>query len=153
MRHNFRPNPPGPTVFFTAALAERGGSLLVDRIDALRAAVGLTRREFPFYVDAWVVLPDHMHCVWTLAPGDTAFARRWQTIQQRFCDHLPRDPGQATPVWHEDVLERGVETLTDYAACVRKCWFDPVRHGLAKRPEDWGFSSVHLDGDAGRLVA
>ncbi|GGO50549.1 hypothetical protein SAMN05444398_101974 [Roseovarius pacificus] len=65
-----RPKVPGATVFFTVTLAERGTSLLVDQVEVLRQAVCATRLDHPFYIDAWVVLPDHLHAVWTLPPED-----------------------------------------------------------------------------------
>jgi len=58
--------------------------LLVDRIDALRAAVVKTRERYPFTIDAVVVLPDHIHAVWTLPPGDADFSLRWRLIKSRF---------------------------------------------------------------------
>ncbi len=61
---------PGGTYFFTVNLLERKLSLLTDHIDALRAAVRRIRARHPFHIDAWVVLPDHLHCVWTLPPDD-----------------------------------------------------------------------------------
>lgn len=56
---------PGGTYFFTVNLLERRRDLLVRHVEALRAAVRETRRRMPFHIDAWVVLPDHLHCVWT----------------------------------------------------------------------------------------
>lgn len=134
-------------------LATSGHPLLVEYIDALRAAVGLTRRGMPFHADAWVVLPDHMHCVWTLAPGDTGFDPRWRAIRSRFVSNLPRDLRDGPAIWAPRATRRPIDSLTDYAAMVRKCWFDPVRHGLARRPEDWEFSSVHREDCATQLVA
>lgn len=61
---------PGGTYFFTVNLLERKQDLLVRHIDDLREAVRATKSERPFHIDAWVVLPDHMHTVWTLPPGD-----------------------------------------------------------------------------------
>lgn len=84
MSSYIRPRRPGATIFFTVALAQRGSSLLVEEVDHLRAAVGLTRKQRPFHVDAWVVLPDHMHCVWTLPDGDADFSTRWGAIKSRF---------------------------------------------------------------------
>jgi len=68
---------PGATVFFTVTLAARGGSALVDHVDALREAVRRTKAERPFRVDAFVVLPDHLHAVWTLPEGNADFSTRW----------------------------------------------------------------------------
>ncbi|MCC5975623.1 MAG: transposase, partial [Rubellimicrobium sp.] len=65
-----RPRIPGATICFTVALAERGSTLLVDEVERFRVAVRRTMQERPFRVLAWVVLPDHMHCVWRLPEGD-----------------------------------------------------------------------------------
>lgn len=62
---------PGATWFFTVNLAERrGNDLLVSRIDELRQAFRYVKEKHPFQLDAVVVLPDHLHCIWTLPPGD-----------------------------------------------------------------------------------
>ena len=62
---------PGATYFFTVNLLQRrNNQLLVQRIDALKEAVRATRQRFPFSLDAWVVLPEHMHVIWTLPKGD-----------------------------------------------------------------------------------
>src|SRR2546425_8547733 len=65
---------PGGCWFFTANLLERRSQLLVDEIEALRDATRRTRQRYPFHVDAMVVLPDHIHAVWTLPPGDADFS-------------------------------------------------------------------------------
>ncbi len=85
-----RPHAPGACVFFTVALADRRSDLLVCEIDRLRAAVRATRVERPFHVDALVVLPDHLHCVWTLPEGDRDFSTRWGAIKARFVMSLRR---------------------------------------------------------------
>lgn len=79
-----RPRVTGATVFFTVALADRGSDLLVREIDRLRDAVRATRAKRPFAVDAWVVLPDHLHAVWSLPAGDADFSTRWGAIKARF---------------------------------------------------------------------
>lgn len=88
MSRYLRPRRPGVPIFFTVALAERGNWLLVQRIDALRAAVRVTRAERPFDVLAWVVLPDHLHCIWRLPEGDTDYSVRWGAIKARFTRSL-----------------------------------------------------------------
>jgi putative transposase len=79
-----RPRVPGACVFFTVALADRGSTLLVDEVARLREAVRRTRAERPFGIDAWVVLPDHLHCVWTLPAGDADFSTRMGAIKAQF---------------------------------------------------------------------
>ncbi len=84
MSSYIRPKQPGAAVFFTVNLADRGSDLLVRRIDDLCAAVRVTRAERPFTIEAWVVLPDHMHCVWRLPEGDHDFSTRMGAIKARF---------------------------------------------------------------------
>ena len=76
---------PGGTYFFTVNLLQRyPNDLLVRHIDILRSEVRAVREKRPFVIDAWVVLPDHLHCVWTLPPGDDDFTNRWRLIKQGF---------------------------------------------------------------------
>ena len=84
MSSYIRPNVTGARVFFTVALAHRGSSLLVDEITHLREAVRTTRYDRPFEIDAFVVLPDHIHAVWTLPQGDRDYGTRRGAIKARF---------------------------------------------------------------------
>ena len=79
-----RPHATGARIYFTVALARGGEDLLVREIKSLRAAVVQTRNERPFGIDAWVVLPDQMHAIWTMPPGDGDFSTRWGAIKARF---------------------------------------------------------------------
>jgi putative transposase len=80
---------PGGTDFFTVNLLDRRSDLLVTQIDILRAAVRRVRARASFRIDAWVVLPDHMHCLSTLPPGDADFPGRWRAIKTAFVKGLP----------------------------------------------------------------
>lgn len=84
MSRYIRPKVRGATVFFTVALAQRGASLLTDEVAILREAVRVTRARRPFAIDAWVVLPDHMHAVWSLPEDDCNYSDRWGAIKARF---------------------------------------------------------------------
>ena len=68
-RRNFVP---GGTYFFTVTLRDRRTSLLIDHADALVAAIRRVRELRPWQTDALVILPDHLHAVWTLPEGDAA---------------------------------------------------------------------------------
>jgi putative transposase len=74
---------PGGTFFFTVNLRDRRSDLLVAQIDLLRGAVRRVRARASFRIDAWVVLPDHLHCLWTLPQGDAEFPGRWRAIKMR----------------------------------------------------------------------
>src|SRR3954471_19593314 len=83
----------GGCYFFTVNLLDRRSDMLVSEIDALRCAVRETRRTRPFHINAWVVLPDHLHCLWTLPPGDADFPSRWRMIKTLFSRRVthPKD--------------------------------------------------------------
>ena len=85
-----RPRVTGGSVFFTVALAARGSDMLVREVARLRAAVRMVRAERPFEVDAFVVLPDHLHSVWTLPQGDGDYSTRWGAIKGRFSQSMRR---------------------------------------------------------------
>jgi len=88
---NYRRNRlPGGTYFFTVNLLERKSDLLVAHINELRAAVRKTRQLQPFHIDAWVVLPDHLHCIWTLPAGDDDYSNRWRLIKKTFSKSIPK---------------------------------------------------------------
>jgi len=76
--HGFLPPQflPGGTYFFTVTQADRKRDWLVKHVDLLRAAFRQARRERPFAIEAVVVLPDHLHCIWTLPPGDADYSYR-----------------------------------------------------------------------------
>ena len=80
---------PGGSWFFTVNLLDRNQTLLVDQIETLRGAVAATRQSRAFNIDAFVVLPDHLHAVWSLPPGDSDFSTRWRLIKNRFARALP----------------------------------------------------------------
>jgi REP element-mobilizing transposase RayT len=81
---------PGGCFFFPVNMLERRQALLVDRIACLREAVATTRRSHPFAIDVFLVLPDHLHTVWILPPGDSDFSTRWRLIVSRFAKALPK---------------------------------------------------------------
>ena len=153
MSRYLRPHAPGATVFFTVALAARGSDLLVREISRLREAVAATRAERPFGIDAWVVMPDHLHCVWTLPEGDADFSVRWKDIKTRFTKSVGRvgrrsaskiAKGEAG-LWQRRFWEHHIRGEADYAAHVRYCWINPVKHGFVERAVDWPYSSIHRD--------
>jgi putative transposase len=142
---------PGGSYFFTAALEDRSSSLLVDRIDALRQAFASTLSERPFRIDAIVILPDHLHCIWTLPEGDSDFSSRWQRIKGRFSRACPSGEQISTSrgrkrergIWHRRYWEHVLRDERDFATHVDYIHFNPVRHGHAGRVADWLHSSFH----------
>jgi putative transposase len=141
---------PGATWFFTVALAERRSNrLLVERVDTLRGAFRHVQTHRPFRVDAIVILPDHLHCVWTLPPGDAEFSLRWGLIKARFSRAIPagerRTESRMTRgergIWQRRFWEHLIRDEDDFARHVDYIHWNPVKHGHAARPGDWPYSS------------
>ena len=86
---NYRRNfVPGARYFYTVNLANRRSQILTARIGLLRSAFRYTRARHPFTIEAIVVLPDHLHAIWTLPDGDADFALRWRLIKSTFSRSL-----------------------------------------------------------------
>lgn len=142
---------PGGTYFFTVNLLERRRRLLVEHVDALRAAVRTVRDRQPFHIDAWVVLPDHLHCLWTLPPSDADYSRRWKAIKTAFAKAVPRDElltdvrraNHERGIWQRRFWEHTIRDERDYAAHMDYVYFNPVKHGWVKQVVDWPYSSFH----------
>ena len=97
---------PGGTWFFTVNLLERrGNDLLARHIDLLRACVAAERSRRPFAIRAWVVLPEHMHWMWTLPVGDADFPTRWRRIKADFSSWPGHGRSQRSLIGQQLTLE------------------------------------------------
>jgi putative transposase len=147
-RRNFIP---GGSFFFTVNLAERRSRLLTENIGALRAAFRETKAKHPFSIEAIVVLPDHLHAIWSMPDGDGDFATRWRLIKSRFSHALPQgEPISASRrskgergIWQRRYWEHTLRDENDFARHADYIHFNPVKHGHAARVADWPFSSFH----------
>lgn len=141
----------GGTYFFTVNLLERDKTLLMDHVACLRAAVRFVKKRQPFYIDAWVVLPDHLHAVWTLPEGDADYSSRWREIKKRFSKSLPeterlsaaRQRKGERGIWQRRFWEHTIRDEQDYRHHVDYVHVNPLKHGLVKRVKDWPLSSFH----------
>ena len=155
MPNDRRNRVPGGTYFFTVNLLDRDSRMLITNIDCLREAVRAVRIKRSFHIDAWVVLPDHMHAVWTLPPGDADYSGRWKAIKIAFAKAMPKTEFLSTVrasngergIWQRRFWEHTVRDERDYAAHVDYVHINPVKHGLVTTVRDWPYSSFH------RLVA
>src|SRR5215211_3224537 len=128
---------PGGSYFFTVNLCDRRSRLLIERIGALRSAFRDVRTCHPFSIDAIVVLPDHLHAIWTLPDGDADFPLRWRLIKSTFSRSLPqgeqvsasrREKGERG-IWQRRYWEHVLRDDADYAAYMDYIHFNPVKHG------------------------
>ena len=140
---------PGGTFFFTVNLRDRRSDLLVTQIDILRDAVRRVRGRASFRIEAWVVLPDHMHCLWTLPQGDADFPGRWRAIKTAFVKCLPtgesRSPVMTSRgergIWQCRYWEHTIRDDRDFSAHMDYTHFNLVKHGFVEHPAAWPYSS------------
>ena len=141
----------GGTWFFTVNLAERQSKRLVDEIHTLRAAFSSVRARHPFDVNAIVVLPDHIHAIWTLPEGDADYALRWRLIKTVFSRVQPpserrsesRESKHERGIWQRRYWEHRIRDERDMSAHVDYIHINPLKHGCVSRVRDWPWSSFH----------
>ena len=146
---------PGGCYFFTVNLAERGNNdLLVRHWPVLRTVIAEVRRAWPFRIDACVVLPDHLHSIWTLPADDADVAVRWMLVKTGFSRRLPAgEPRSASRrrrgergIWQRRFWEHAIRDERDFAAHVDYVHFNPVRHGYVPEPQQWPYSTLRSIG-------
>lgn len=147
-----RSTTPGATWFFTVNLAERRhNTRLVDNVDGLRDAFSHVRLHHPFRMEAIVVLPDHLHCLWRLPPGDADYSTRWSLIKSRFSRALPaterisasRCKRGERGIWQRRFWEHQIRDELDFERHADYIHYNPVKHGHAATAAGWPYSSFH----------
>lgn len=147
---------PGGTYFFTVVTHQRRRFLTTTRArEDLRTAIAHVRQRWPFELFATVLLPDHLHAVWTLPPGDPRYSLRWQKIKEHFtrlfAPHgvaegvrtLSRQRRSERGYWQRRFWEHTIVDEDDLKACVDYIHWNPVKHGLVSRVVDYPWSTFH----------
>jgi putative transposase len=130
-------------------LRDPRSDLLVTQIEILRNAVRPVRARTAFRIAAWVVLPDHMHCLWTLPRGDADFPGRWRAIKTAFVKCLPTGEARSPVIGSGGIGEHRIRDDRDVAAHMDDTHFNPMKHGLVEHPADWPHSSSRRCVDGG----
>ncbi|MEA3548597.1 MAG: transposase [Thermodesulfobacteriota bacterium] len=140
----------GGCYFFTVNLLERHqNQLLVQQIDILRDVVRRVQVRHPFHIDGWVVLPDHMHCIWTLPQNDDDYAKRMRLVKTLFSKEMPKTERRSRVrqrkgergIRQRRYREHTIRDERDYATHMDYLHFNPVKHGYVDRVIDWPYST------------
>ncbi len=143
---------PGGTYFFTVNLLQRhNNDLLIRKIDTLRHVVQSVKQRHPFIIHAWVVLPNHLHCVIELPTGDSDFSLRWRLIKLEFSKQIPYTERRSEVrlhrgergIWQRRFWEHLIRNEADFRAHMDYVHINPVKHGLVPRVRDWQYSTFH----------
>jgi putative transposase len=140
---------PGGSYFFTVVTADRTQALLTEHIASLREAFREVQARHPFGLEAVVILPDHLHCVWSLPEGDDDFSMRWRQIKSAFSRRVAAgEPRSASRIakgerglWQRRFWEHALRDEADYRRHVDYIHYNPVKHGHVQRVMDWPYSS------------
>ena len=151
-----RADSPGATYFFTVVTHSRQPWLTNNDVrEALREGIEQTRLRHPFTIDAWVLLPDHLHCIWTLPESDSDFSIRWTHIKQhvsRKCAPRYVDPAKFNEsqrkrgeagFWQRRFWEHLIRDDVDFERHIDYVHWNPVKHGYVDRCIDWPYSTFH----------
>ncbi len=144
----------GGCYFFTVVTHHRQKILCLPKnIDLLKDSFRYVLRKHPFTIDGIVILPDHIHCLWTLPSKDSDYSTRWRLIKSYFsrnCDrqfqrnvNLSRQNKKEKGVWQRRFWEHQIKDEEDFINHLNYIHYNPVRHQLVKAPKDWQYSSFH----------
>jgi putative transposase len=136
---------PGGSWFFTVVTRDRNPVFRKPvGVALLRHALRKVSRRMPFSIDAMVVLPDHLHCIWTLPAGDTDYSTRWRLVKTFVTRHGKTVIGDHTvSIWQPRFWEHMLRDPGDYRAHIDYIHYNPVRHGYVDRAIEWPYSSLH----------
>ena len=160
---NFRRNRvPGGMYFFTVVTHERRPILTTDLgRTCLRGAIMKEQERAPFELFAVVLLPDHMHAIWALPPGDADYSTRWGKIKEEFTRAFLASGGhegattanharhRERAVWQHRFWEHTVRDEDELERCTNYIHWNPVKHGLVSRVRDYPWSSFERFVQAG----
>lgn len=127
----------GGTYFFTVTLT--------DRVDALRQSFREVKKSHPFEIGAIVIVPEHLHAVWTLPDGEHDFSLRWRQIKSAFSRQISKSRlrKHERGIWQRRFWEHAIRDDDDFRRHVDYIHFNPVKHGYVRNVADWRHSSFH----------
>ena len=150
MVHYRRNRVAGGSYFFTVNLQNRQSTFLTNHIDLLRESFNEVKRQYPFNIDAIVILPEHLHAVWNLPEEDTNYSVRWQLLKSLFTRKLVINGVSLTKsikgeydLWQRRYWEHTIRDDRDMQRHIEYIHYNPVKHGLVKQVKDWPYSSFH----------
>lgn len=156
----------GGTYFFTVVTYRRR-RLLTGELgrQCLRSAIEKVRLTYPFEMPASILLPEHLHAIWTLPRGDHDYSTRWRRIKEEFTRAwfaaggteasltTSRRSRNERGIWQRRFWEHTIEDEDDLRRHIDYIHYNAVKHGEAKCPKDWPYSTFEKWVDAGAYEA
>jgi len=146
----------GGSYFFTVVTEKRRAILNSDLArECLRNAFRHCMQELPIKIDAMVMMPDHIHAIWTLPDNDLDYSKRWGIIKKHFTQSWLDQGGSEVSlskskqkyrrrgIWQRRFWEHTLRDQTDYNQHFDYLHYNPIKHGLVKNLSDYPYSSFH----------
>ena len=141
----------GGTFFFTVVTYRRRPIFqAAENRRRLSKTIMEVQSVLPFNIDGWVLLPVHLHCIWTLPEGDADFSKRWGLIKVKFSSQI-NQPWR--PVWQNRFWEHLIRNEQDFQKHLDYIHYNQVKHGLVTNPGDWPATTFHRYVKAGLYPA
>lgn len=142
----------GGTFFFTVVTYRRHPIFVEEAaINLLMKCFEIVINQYSFTIDALVILPDHLHCIWTLPDNDFDFSTRWKRIKASFTWNYsgPRAEDitesmrkkREVGIWQRRFWEHRIRNQEDFNRHCDYIHYNPVKHGLVSLPAEWRHSS------------
>ena len=131
--------------------------LLVERIDLLRRAFLYVKKRKPFDINAIVIMPDHLHCIWTLPKGNVDYSGRWSLLKRYFSREIPKSESVSQSrikrrergLWQRRFWAHMITDQDDFNTHFDYIHWNPVKHGWVESVSDWPYASFHRYVDSG----
>lgn len=123
----------------------------IENVKHFKIAINKVKKKYPFLLNAIVILPDHLHCLWRMPENDNDFSTRWRLIKRYFSMEIDTliNQRKEKEVWQRRFWEHFIRDEDDWRKHMDYIHYNPVKHGLVKSPKDWQHSSFHYWVDHG----
>jgi putative transposase len=134
----------GRNLFFTIITHQRRPIFSnPQNVEHLKIAIARVKQKYPFSLNAFVILPDHLHCIWKLTDNDQDFSIRWRLIKTYFSKQIDGliNMRKEKDIWQRRFWEHSIRSEDEWIRHMDYIHYNPVKHGFVQKPEDWLYSS------------
>ncbi|MFN3235285.1 MAG: REP-associated tyrosine transposase [Gammaproteobacteria bacterium] len=114
-----------------------------QNVTLLKESIKKIKCKYPFQINAWVILPDHIHMIWKLPRNDFDYTKRWRLIKREFCLTQAGTTNKRNErrIWQRRYWEHIIRNENDMKNHIDYIHFNPVKHGYTSTPSAWEYSS------------
>jgi putative transposase len=130
-----------PLYFLTCCTAQRRKVLATDAsAEVLRSAFAASSKIHGWHIGRYVIMPDHVHFFGRPqieAKSLSAVIRDWKKWTSR---EIARIESIDDPIWQPEFFDHVLRSADSYSEKWEYVRQNPVRAGLATKPDEWPYS-------------